>query len=365
MNAHSSSKTIMVMAGGTGGHVIPALAVARELHERGFNTVWLGTRKGIESRLVPAADFRIEIEWIPVSGLRGKSAATLLLAPIRLVRAVWSANRAFSKHRPAAVLGMGGFVSGPGGLVAWLRRTPLVLHEQNSVAGMTNRILARFTRSVLAAFPGAFPANVETQVVGNPVRDDVVALPAPQERFAGRSDEIRVLVLGGSQGARSLNETVPAALARFAGKVTVRHQCGRQLAEDVAKRYRDAGVDAVVESFIDDMAQAYGWADVAICRAGAMTVFELAAAGLGAILVPYPHAVDDHQTGNAEYLAAADAAIILQERDMTADSLAAAFSNLADRQRLQAMASSARRKAMPQATAAVTEMCIERAGGAA
>lgn len=363
MNAAATNRKIMLMAGGTGGHVIPALAVARQLRDRGFSTVWLGTRKGIEARLVPAAG--IDIEWIPVSGLRGKGRAALLLAPFRLVRAAWSANRAFAKHRPAAVLGMGGFASGPGGLVAWLRRTPLVLHEQNSVAGMTNRILAHFTRSVLAAFPGAFAPEVEAKIVGNPVRDDVVALPAPAERFTGRGGDIRVLVLGGSQGSRSLNETVPAALASFAGKVTVRHQCGRQLAETVTQRYHDAGVDVVVESFIDDMAEAYSWADVAICRAGAMTVFELAAAGLAAILVPYPNAVDDHQTGNAEYLAAADAAVILQERDMTAESLAAAFSKMTDRQRLLAMAANARRKAMPGATAAVTAVCIERAGGVA
>lgn len=357
------NRTIMLMAGGTGGHVIPALAVARQLRDRGFNTVWLGTRAGIEARLVPAAG--IDIEWIPVSGLRGKGRLALLAAPFKLVRAVWSANRAFGRHRPVAVLGMGGFASGPGGLVAWLRRVPLVLHEQNSIAGMTNRILARFTDRVLAAFPGAFPASVNAEVVGNPVRDDVCALPRPSERFARRDGSLRILVLGGSQGARSLNETVPAALAESGLDVTVRHQCGRQDASDVEARYAAGNISVTVEPFIDDMADAYAWADVAICRAGAMTVFELAAAGLGAILVPFPHAVDDHQTGNANYLAANDAAIVMQERDMNVASLASALQDIGERNALQAMAERARERAMPEATEQVTARCIEAAGGAA
>lgn len=358
-----NARTIMIMAGGTGGHVIPALAVAERLRGEGFRTIWLGTRKGIESRLVPAAG--IEIEWIPVSGLRGKGRLALLLSPFRLLRAAWTANTAFRRHRPAAVLGMGGFASGPGGLVAWLRRIPLVLHEQNSIAGMTNRVLARFTKHVLAAFPGAFPKHVATEIVGNPVRDEITALDEPARRFAAREGVLRVLVLGGSQGARSLNEIVPQALGRVAVEVEVRHQCGRDQMDGVQARYAEAGVAATVEPFIDDMAAAYGWADIAICRAGAMTVFELAAAGLGAIFIPFPHAVDDHQTTNAAYLADAGAGLVLQESELTPDRLAEAFGGIAERQTLGDMAARARARAMPGATATLAQRCAELAGGAA
>jgi UDP-N-acetylglucosamine--N-acetylmuramyl-(pentapeptide) pyrophosphoryl-undecaprenol N-acetylglucosamine transferase len=365
MNASLQQGTIMIMAGGTGGHVIPALTVAQRLQEAGFATIWLGTRAGIEARLVPAAG--IDIEWIPVTGLRDKGRLALLLAPFRLLRAAWHANGAFRRHRPHAVLGMGGFASGPGGLVAWLRRTPLVVHEQNSIAGMTNRILARLTQHVLAAFPSAFDSKPGVEIVGNPVRDELGKLPAPDVRFAGREGPLRVLVIGGSQGARSLNTMVPVALAGFASEITVRHQCGREEVAGIEKRYADNNIPVSVEPFIDDMAAAYGWADIAICRAGAMTVFELAAAGLGSILVPYPHAVDDHQTSNAAYLVNASAAEILQERDFEPASLAKMFERLARRDVLQEMAMNARRQAMPGATDAVAERCMQlaRQGGAA
>lgn len=358
-----TQSTIMIMAGGTGGHVVPALAVASELRQRGYQPVWLGTRKGIEARLVPQAG--IEIEWIPVAGLRGKGPLALLLAPFRLLRALWSANRAFRRHRPAAALGMGGFASGPGGLVAWLRRIPLVLHEQNSIAGLTNRLLARLTPRVLAAFPQAFGAPVEASVVGNPIPAAVASLPAPASRFADRGDALRVLVLGGSQGARSLNRSVPAALAEIDAELEIRHQCGREQVDSVAAAYRERGLVAQVDAFIDDMADAYGWADIAICRAGAMTVFELAAAGLGAIFVPYPHAVDDHQAGNAAYLEQAGAALIIRDGELSPERLAAEFTGLASRERLLQMAERARKQALPQATLAVTEACVAAAGGAA
>lgn len=362
MNANA--KTVLVMAGGTGGHVFPALAVADVLRASDCRVVWLGTRAGIEARLVPAAG--IEIEWLPVGGLRGKNAMTLLLAPFRLLRAGYFAWRVLRRVRPAAVLGMGGFASGPGGAMAWLMRRPLVVHEQNAVAGFTNRVLARIATRSLAAFPHTLEDIATEEVVGNPVRDSVTALQAPDERFSTRAGALRVLVLGGSLGARALNETVPAALRESGLDVVVRHQCGRGDAEAVRESYAELNVSATVESFIDDMATAYAWADIAICRAGAMTVFELAAAGLGAVFVPYPYAVDDHQTANARYLVDARAAVLLQERDMTTERLAAVLRELGGRDRLLDMARNARTKARPDATRAVARVCMElaHAGGA-
>lgn len=351
---------VLIMAGGTGGHVFPALAVADVLRANDCRVVWLGTRAGIEARLVPAAG--IDIEWLPVGGLRGKGKITLLLAPFTLARAAIAAFAVFRRVRPAAVLGMGGFASGPGGIVAWLKRCPLVVHEQNAVAGFTNRMLARIARRVLVAFPRTLDVARE-EVVGNPVRDSVAQLDAPERRFAEREGPLRVLVLGGSLGARALNETVPQAIRGSGLDVEVRHQCGRGDANAVRQLYEDTNV--VVEPFIDDMAAAYAWADIAICRAGAMTVFELAAAGLGAVLVPFPHAVDDHQTANAHYLADAGAAIVLQEKDMSAGMLAGLLRDLGDRTRLREMACKARTRALPEATRNVAGVCMTLAGGAA
>ncbi len=361
MNAPQS--TVLIMAGGTGGHVFPALAVAEVLRANAFRVVWLGTRAGIEARLVPAAG--IDIEWIPVGGLRGKGVATLLLAPFRILRAMFSAWRALRRIRPDAVLGMGGFASGPGGIVAWMMRKPLVVHEQNAVAGFTNRMLARFAARCLVAFPRTLDDIATEEAVGNPVRDAVTRIDAPVQRFAKREGPLRVLVLGGSLGARALNETVPNAIGIAKLECEVQHQCGRGDADAVRKRYEDAAVTAKVEPFIDDMASAYAWADVAICRAGAMTVFELAAAGLGAVLVPFPYAVDDHQTANARYLADADAAIVLQERDMTPEKLAAVLRKISARDHLLGMALKARSKARPDATRAVADACMQLAAGGA
>lgn len=352
---------VLIMAGGTGGHVFPALAVARRLREQGVEVTWLGTRRGLEARVVPEAGF--PIEYIDVAGLRGKGVAGWLLAPLRLVRATWQALGVCRRSRAGAVLGLGGFVTGPGGVAAWLLRRPLVIHEQNAVAGLTNRLLARIARRVLEAFPGSFPASIPAETVGNPVREEFFALPAPAERFAGRSGPLRVLIIGGSLGAQALNETVPPALARVAGKteLTIRHQAGRGKAEAARQAYQQAGVAAEVSEFIDDMAAAFGWADVVICRAGALTVSELAAAGLGAVLVPYPHAVDDHQTRNALYLTEAGAARLILQSELSAERLAGVLEELFAQGRagLRKLAETARGLARPEATRKVASACLE------
>ncbi|MDQ2695681.1 MAG: undecaprenyldiphospho-muramoylpentapeptide beta-N-acetylglucosaminyltransferase, partial [Pseudomonadota bacterium] len=285
---------VMIMAGGTGGHVFPALAVAEWLRRRDVPVVWMGTRRGLEATLVPKAG--IPVEWIGVAGLRSSGWRRGLMAPVMLAQALGQAAVALGRCRPRVVLGMGGFVSGPGGLMAWLRRIPLVIHEQNAVAGLTNRWLARFADQVLEAFPDSFPAARHARCTGNPVRQAIADLLPPAARFAGRRGPARLLVVGGSQGALALNQLVPQALARLPERPEVWHQAGGRLLEAARTAYAQAGVSARLEPFIDDMAGAYGWADLVLCRAGALTVAELAAAGVGAVLVPFPYAVDDHQT---------------------------------------------------------------------
>ena len=358
-----SARPIMVLAGGTGGHVYPALAVARALQARSQDVVWLGTQKGLEARVVPAAG--IPIEWVSVSGLRGKGAATLLLAPFRLLLALTQSLKAMQKHRPAAVLGMGGFVSGPGGVAAWLTRRPLVIHEQNAVAGLTNRLLARLARVVLQAFPGSFSSRFNAETVGNPVREDIAAIEEPGRRYAARKGPVRLLVLGGSQGAQALNEIVPAALDLLPQELEpeVRHQTGERTAEAARAAYAALGIRAELTPFIEDMAAAYAWADLVICRAGALTVAELAAAGLPAIFIPFPAAVDDHQTANATPLAEAGAATIVQQRDLDGASLAELLSEwLSSRDSLAERARRSREHARPQALSRITEICLETAG---
>jgi UDP-N-acetylglucosamine--N-acetylmuramyl-(pentapeptide) pyrophosphoryl-undecaprenol N-acetylglucosamine transferase len=346
------------MAGGTGGHVFPALALARALRERSWRVVWLGTRRGIEARLVPAE--QIPIEWLSIGGLRGKGAATMLLAPFRLARALFEALRIVHRLRPSVVVGLGGFASGPGGVAAWLLRRPLLIHEQNAVAGFTNRTLARLATQVLAAFPDAFSAGVKAQVIGNPVRSEIASLPPPPVRFAARRGPIRILVIGGSQGAVKLNSVVPQALARVhrGVELEVRHQSGERWLAQAQHCYQEAGVKAEVSAFIDDMAAAYAWADLVICRAGALTVSELAAAGVGALFVPFAAAVDDHQTRNAAYLVKEGAALLISEADLTAERLADALAPLCQgRGKLIAMAERARLMAKPQATAQLAAAC--------
>ncbi len=354
---------VMVMAGGTGGHVFPALAVAEELRRRGHQVCWLGTPDSFESRLVPKHGFPMEL--IRIRGLRGNGLAGWLLAPFRLLRACGQALTALRRWRPAMVLGMGGFASGPGGLVAWATRRPLVIHEQNAVPGLTNRWLARLASRVLEAFPGSFPPARRARLTGNPVRPEIAALAEPEARFDGRGGRPRLLVLGGSLGAQALNEALPAALARLPqpARPEVRHQAGRGKEEAARAAYAEAGVEAEVVPFLDDMAAAYGWADLVVCRAGALTVAELAAAGVGAVLVPYPHAVDDHQTRNARYLVEGGAARLLPQPELEAGGLADLLADLlADRSGLLEMARAARRLALPQATRQVADLCEEVMG---
>ena len=358
-----SSGPVLIMAGGTGGHVFPALALARLLRSHSRDVVWLGTRRGLEARVVPGDGF--PIEWLSVGGLRGKGLLTLLAAPFQVLRALFQALAVVRRHSPAVVVGLGGFVTGPGGLAAWLCRRPLVIHEQNAIAGFTNRCLAPLAREVLCAFPSAFPAHVHARVIGNPVRAEIAALPPPALRFNGRDGPIRLLVVGGSLGAARLNSTVPQALGRLQGdagnalKFSVRHQSGEKLIDAARTAYREAGVSAEVTPFIGDMAEALGWADMVICRAGALTISELAAAGLGAILVPYPHAVDDHQRHNAQFLVSAGAALCIADKDFTPEYLAAQLRQLgADRVRLLAMAESARGIARVDAADELLRSCL-------
>lgn len=355
---------VLIMAGGTGGHVFPALAVARVLRERGLQPVWLGTEKGMESRLVP--QHHIEMEFITVAGVRGKGVKTALLAPLHLLRAVLQAMSVIRKRKPVVVFGAGGFVSGPGGIAAWLLRKPLVIHEQNAIAGMTNRWLAKLAARVYEAFPGSFK---EAICVGNPVRREIADAPAPAVRFEGRTDALRVLVVGGSLGAQRLNALVPAALAllRPEERPQVIHQAGERNLQAAQAAYRDSKVDGDVRAFIDDMAGMYGWADLVICRAGALTVSELAAVGVAALLVPFPAAVDDHQTHNAQFLVNAGAAILIQERELTPQRLADALHNLCSQGRahLLQMAQQARARAIIDADVRIADECLRLAGGAA
>ncbi len=358
-----SSRPIMILAGGTGGHVYPALAVARALQQESQEVVWLGTHRGIESRVVPEAG--IPIEWVAVSGLRGKGLLTLILAPIKLLYALSQSLYVMCKHRPAAVLGMGGFVSGPGGVAAWLTRRPLLIHEQNAVSGLTNRLLARLARVVLQAFPGSFNARFNAETIGNPVRADIASIDDPETRLTGREGPLRLLVLGGSLGALALNQVVPAALALLPedSRPIVRHQTGQRTLGDARDAYRQHSIDADLSPYIEDMAEAYAWADLVICRAGALTVAELSAAGLPAIFVPFPYAVDDHQTANAQPMAAAGAATVVQQSELCDESLAGLLKNwLGSRDTLLERARKSRSLAHPDALSRITTLCLECAG---
>ncbi len=360
-----SARPILVMAGGTGGHVYPALAVARALQANSREIIWLGTHNGLESRVVPNAG--IDIEWINVRGLRRKGLLALIVAPLQIGWALLQSLSVILRRRPAAVLGMGGFVSGPGGVAAWLTRRPLVIHEQNAVAGLTNRLLARLARVVLQAFPGSFNSSVGAETVGNPVREDIAAIAEPASRYNGRQGPMRLLVLGGSQGALALNRTVPAALALLdkESRPTVKHQCGERMLDVASAAYATHDVAVELTPFIEDMAGVYAWADLVVCRAGALTVAELCAAGVPALFVPYPAAVDDHQTANAGPMADAGAAAIIQESDLSADRLAAMLREwLQSRADLMERAETARSLARPNALQRITELCLSQAEAA-
>jgi len=355
---------LLIIAGGTGGHVFPALAIAHVLRRQGVAVTWLGTRQGLEASVVPAAG--IAIDWVAIRGLRRAGLWAWLLLPFRLTTAMWQSWRVLRRRRPDAVLAMGGFVAGPGGVVAWLRRTPLLIHEQNAVAGLTNRGLALIADVVMSGFPEAFGALPGVRHVGNPVRAEILELLAPQERLTDRHGRLRVLVIGGSRGAQIFNKVLPQAVARMdaARRPAVWHQAGRGQAEAIARVYRAEGGGTRVSEFIDDMAQAYAWADVIVCRAGAMTLAEVAAAGLAAVLVPYPYAADDHQTVNAQFLVERDAAILLPESEFTPARLAEVLAGFASqREVLLRMAINARACAMPDAAAAAAQLCLEAMDG--
>ncbi|RTZ66962.1 MAG: undecaprenyldiphospho-muramoylpentapeptide beta-N-acetylglucosaminyltransferase [Aquificaceae bacterium] len=359
----SNKRPILVTAGGTGGHVYPGLAVARALIEQDIPVVWMGTHKGIEARVIPAAG--IEMAWLDVTGLRGKGLIATMLAPFKLVKALFQSVKIMRQHRPVAVLGMGGFVAGPGGLVASLMGVPVVIHEQNAVAGLTNKLLSKVSTKILEGFPNTFSKQAKVVAVGNPVRKEISEIAPPAERLAGRNGVARLLIIGGSLGAQALNEVVPQALAELnqESQPEVRHQAGSGKDEATKKAYQEAGVDAEVTPFIEDMAAAYEWADLVICRSGALTIAEIAAAGVASLLVPYPYAVDDHQTANGNYLAENNAAIMMQQTEFNKQSASEVLQDLfADKDKLLSMSLSARALAKPTATSEVAAICAELAG---
>jgi UDP-N-acetylglucosamine--N-acetylmuramyl-(pentapeptide) pyrophosphoryl-undecaprenol N-acetylglucosamine transferase len=348
-------RTALIMAGGTGGHVFPGLAVADELRTRGWRVVWMGTRAGMEGRLVTARGY--ELAAIRAVALRGRGLAAALLLPLNLLIGFWQSARAIFRLRPDVVLGMGGYVAFPGGMMASLLARPLALHEQNAIAGLTNRILAGVADKAMSAFPNTL-RNAEW--TGNPVRADIAALADPAERYARRSGPLRLLIVGGSGGAQALNECVPHAIAHLEPRPLVVHQSGEKNYAALRAAYAAAGVQGELVAFIDDMARRYAEADLVICRAGAMTVAELSAGGVASVLVPYPHAVDDHQTANARFLADQGAAILLPQTELTPQRLAQLLRTL-ERPQLLAMARKARSLGKPEAARVVAERCMELA----
>ena len=360
------SRTLMIMAGGTGGHIYPAISVAEYLREKGWTIVWLGSRAGMEAQIVPPRGYTMA--WIRFSGLRGKGLLRAAMLPFNLLIACWQSARAIFIYRPDVVLGMGGYVAFPGGMMASLLKRPLVIHEQNSVAGLTNRVLARLADKVCVAFPNAFKNNNLTLWVGNPVRADIGAIATPATRYGARAtagDCLQILVLGGSQGAAVLNATLPKTLALIAEthRSQVTHQSGAAHIDALRAAYAAAGVAAETLPFIDDMATRYAKADVVICRAGASTIAEIAAAGVASVLVPLPSAVDDHQTNNARFLSERGAAVLIPQAEFTPEKLAQLLQGFA-RDKLLVMAQAARAAAKPDATQAVAQVCMELAHAA-
>jgi len=355
-----ASRTIMIMAGGTGGHIFPGLAVAEYLRAQGWHIVWLGAPAGMEAKLVAPRGYTMA--WISMSGVRGKGVLRFALLPLQLLVAFWQSARAIFAHRPDVVLGMGGYVSFPGGMMAALFNRPLAIHEQNSIAGLANRVLAKVADRVLAGFPRSFGAASAVIWTGNPVRADVATLGNPEQRYNARSGRLRLTVIGGSLGAQALNEIVPQALALLpeGERPFVTHQSGARHLAQVETHYRNAGVTAAIVPFIDDVARCYAESDLIICRAGASTIAELAAAGVASVLVPFPHAVDDHQTRNARFLSEQGAAVLIPQHELTAQKLADLLRGFT-RAALLGMARKARAAAKPDATRVVAEACMELA----
>lgn len=356
-----ASRTLLIMAGGTGGHIFPALSVADYLRAQGWNIVWLGSKAGMEATLVAPRGY--VMAWISMSGVRGKGLLRMLVLPLQLLIAFWQSARAIFAHRPDVVLGMGGYVSFPGGMMASLLNRPLAIHEQNSVAGLANRVLARVADRVLAGFPNAFGAATAMIWTGNPVRGEIAVIAAPEQRYRGRSGPLRLTVIGGSLGAQALNEAMPQALALLpvAERPLVTHQSGVRHLAHVEAHYQRAGVTATVMPFVADMAAQYAESDLIICRAGASTIAELAAAGIASVLVPLPHAVDDHQTCNARFLAERGAAVLVPQSELTPHMLAGLLRGFT-REALLGMAQKAREASKPEATRAVADVCMELAG---
>ncbi len=353
-----SRRPVMIMAGGTGGHIFPGLSVAKVLRERGVPVTWLGADGAMETRLVPQHD--IPIDTLAIGGLRGKGKLALLGAPLRLLRAIRAAGFLIRDRQPRAVIAFGGFASGPGGIAARLHGLPLLVHEQNRAPGMTNRVLSRVARRVLAGFPGSFAKREEA--VGNPVRAEIAAITPPDLRLANRQGPLHLLVLGGSQGARVLNNAVPKALAALGAgvPVQVRHQSGEKLHAEALQAYADAGVQASVEPFIADMAEAFAWADLVVCRSGASTLAELCAVGVGSVLVPFAAAVDDHQTRNAEYLVERGAAVLLKQGETLATQLEGVLRDLSENSaRRMQMANAARALAKVDAAERIADIILE------
>ncbi|MDO8895453.1 undecaprenyldiphospho-muramoylpentapeptide beta-N-acetylglucosaminyltransferase [Nitrosomonas sp.] len=357
-----SAPTILIMAGGTGGHVFPGLAVADYLRQAGWRVVWLGTKAGMELKLVPQHGYETEV--ISFSGLRGKRLIAWLMLPLRLLKAFWQSVRIIHRVKPDVVLGMGGYPAFPGGMMASLLNKPLVIHEQNSVAGLTNKVLAKLADKIFLGFPDAILADQEKVICsGNPVRSEISQIVAPEKRFLGRQGKLNLLVVGGSLGAQILNTLVPQALKLISEnqRPVVVQQAGTANLETVKKAYEELQLDGEVIAFIDDMAKRYAACDLVLCRAGALTIAELSAAGVASILVPYPHAVDDHQTSNARFLSSHGAAVLLPQSELTAQKLAELLANLT-REKLLGMAIAARSQAKPEATRIVAEACIELSG---
>lgn len=355
----SSKASFLIMAGGTGGHVYPALSVATELQSRGHQVSWLGTRRGIEARLVPDAE--IPLHEIQVSGIRGKGLKATLKAPINLLRALIQSRRLINQESPKVVVGFGGFVAGPGGVAAKICRVPLLIHEQNARAGTTNKLLAKMANRVLAAFPGALP---DAQVVGNPIRRELTELESPDQRSSKKKGPLKLLVVGGSLGATFLNDSLARALASVdqSQRPVVRHQCGERWLEECRGAYAVANVEAEVLPYIEDMAEAYAWADFIVCRAGAMTVSEVAAAGVPALFVPFPFAIDDHQTANARWLVDQGAARLVQQSELSPERMQREIERfLRPREELAEMGCKARAVAITNATDRITEVCEEMA----
>ncbi len=354
-------KSILIAAGGTGGHVFPGLALAQAFQAQGYEVTWMGTTKGIEAKVIPKTE--IPIDYLQVSGLRGKGLFSLFLAPFKLLRALVQTYQIFKIRKPDLVMGFGGFVSGPAGIMAFLTGTPYVLHEQNAIPGLTNRYLSHIAQYVFASFKEAFPEKKNVIVTGNPVRAEILALSEPQIRFQEHTGPLRLLVLGGSQGALRINEIVPRALVKINMPMVVKHQCGETSYESTLQTYSVLNIECEIMKFIDDMASAYAWADVVVCRAGATTIAELMAVGLGAILIPYPHAVDDHQTKNGLYLVKANAAVMIAQQDLTAEVLAATLEKIATRDECLRMALAAKSIYQGDAVKTIINYCEEVLNG--